>query len=46
MNLGPRPLNPAARFYDHMTVAAYRARPGVSHAALDLIAVCRPTALA
>jgi SAM-dependent methyltransferase len=44
MKLGPPHLNPVARFYDHMSVDAYRTRPRVSRAALDLIAVCRNTA--
>ena len=44
MKLGPPHLNPVARFYERMSVDDYRARPGVSRAALDLIAVCRVTA--
>ena len=39
--LGPASLNPVARFYDNVTVEAFRTRPRVSKAALDLIAVCR-----
>jgi SAM-dependent methyltransferase len=40
---GPRRLNPVARFYDAMSVDAFRAKPRVSAAALDLLAVCRKT---
>jgi 2-polyprenyl-3-methyl-5-hydroxy-6-metoxy-1,4-benzoquinol methylase len=43
MRWGPPALNPIARFYDRMTVGGFHTRPGVSRAALDLIAVCRKT---
>ena len=41
MTWGPRRLNPVARFYDGMSTEAYRTKPGISRAALDLFAVCR-----
>ena len=41
MKIGPRALNPIARFYDRMTVNAFRTKPAASREALDLIAVCR-----
>jgi len=44
MNVGPSHVNPIARFYERMSVDDYRTRPGVSRAALDLIAVCRAAA--
>ena len=39
--IGPAGLNPVMRFYDRMSVEAFRTKPRVSRAALDLIAVCR-----
>jgi len=44
MKVGPTHVNPVARFYEQMSVDAYRPRLGVTRAALDLIAVCRVTA--
>lgn len=43
MRIGPRTLNPLARFFEQMSVDAYQTRPVVTRAALDLIAVCRKT---
>jgi len=43
MRWGPTHLNPVVRFYDRMSVEAYRTKPSASRAALDLIAVCRTT---
>jgi len=43
MTWGPAFLNPIARFYNQITVDDFCARPRVSRAALDLIAVCRNT---
>jgi len=40
---GPGRLNPIARFYQAMSVDAFDTKPAVSHAALDLLAVCRKT---
>ena len=44
MKFGPAHRNPIARFYSDVTVEDFRVRPGVSRAALDLIALCRKTA--
>ena len=41
---GPPSLNPVARFYENVTVDHFTVRRGVKPYALDLIAVCRPTA--
>ena len=46
MALGPSAWNPIARFYQRVSVNDFQARPGVTRAALDLLAVCRATALA
>ncbi len=41
---GPADRNLVARFYDHMTVEAFRTKPYATRAALDLFALCRTSA--
>ncbi|MBI2174290.1 MAG: hypothetical protein HYU33_03760, partial [Candidatus Omnitrophica bacterium] len=39
--IGPTRLNPISKFYEHVTVDDFVARPFANDSALDLLALCR-----